>query len=326
MVVLALRAEAPHQALRADQVDRARDEERLDAHVHQAADRARRVVGVQRRQHEVAGQRRLDRDLRRLEVADFADQDDVRVLAQERAQRRGEVQADVLADLHLVDADQVELDRVLRGHDVGFRRVDLGDRRVERVGLAAAGRPGDQHHAPRLADRVLELRAATRARSPSLVMSSISLSLSSKTQDDLLAEQRRQDGDAEVDFLGAAFAVAEADLDAAVLRQPLLGDVELRHDLDARGDRVAELHRRRHDVVEDAVDAEPDAELLLVRLDVDVARPLLDRRHQHQVDQADDRRFAALLLERARRRSARSPRASRRRRRRCRRRSPRAPG
>jgi hypothetical protein len=29
----------------------------------------------------------------------------------------------------------------------------------------------------------------------------------------------------------------EADLDAAVLRQPLLGDVQLRHDLDARRDR-----------------------------------------------------------------------------------------
>ena len=90
----------------------------------------------------------------------------------------------------------------------------------------------------------------------------------------------------------------EADLDAAVLRQPLLGDVQLRHDLQARRDRVAELHRRRHDVVQDAVDAEPDAELLLVRLDVNVARALLNRRHEHQVDEADDRRLAALALER----------------------------
>ena len=92
--------------------------------------------------------------------------------------------------------------------------------------------------------------------------------------------------------------VLEADLDAAVLRQPLLGDVELRHDLDARGDRIAELHRRLHDVVENAVDAVADAQLLLVRLDVDVAGALLDRRHQDDVHQLDDRRFLALLGER----------------------------
>ena len=72
----------------------------------------------------MAGERRLDRDLRRLEVADFADEDDVRVLAEEAAQRGGEVEADVLAHLHLVDAEQVELDRVLGGHDVGLGRVD----------------------------------------------------------------------------------------------------------------------------------------------------------------------------------------------------------
>ena len=118
-----------------------------------------------------------------------------------------------------------------------------------------------------------------------------------QTQDDLLAEERRQARHAEVDLLERAVD-REPDLDAAVLRQALLGDVELRHDLDARRDRVAELHRRRHHVVEDAVDAEPDAELLLVRLDVDVARALLDRRHQHQVHEPDDRRFAALPLER----------------------------
>src|SRR5204863_9534382 len=66
-----------------------------------------------------------------------------------------------------------------------------------------------------------------------------------------------------------------------------------RHDLDARGNRVAELHRRLHDVVEDAVDAVPDAQLFLVRLDVNVARAFLDGRQQNHVHQLDDRRVLA---------------------------------
>ena len=63
----------------------------------------------------VAGERGLDRDLRGLEVANLADHDDVRILAQESAQGGGEVETDVLVHLHLVDAVQVELDRVLGG-------------------------------------------------------------------------------------------------------------------------------------------------------------------------------------------------------------------
>ena len=64
----------------------------------------------------------LTADLRGLEVADLADHDDVGVLAQEAAQRGGEVQADVVVHLHLVDAGEVELDRVLGGADVRVRR------------------------------------------------------------------------------------------------------------------------------------------------------------------------------------------------------------
>ena len=43
--------------------------------------------------HQVAGERRLDRDLRGLAVADLADHDDVRVLAQERAQPAAKVRS-----------------------------------------------------------------------------------------------------------------------------------------------------------------------------------------------------------------------------------------
>ena len=60
-----------------------------------------------------------------------------------------------------------------------------------------------------------------------------------QTEHDLFAEERRQHRDTEVDVALRA-AVVEAGLDAAVLRQPLLGDVEPRHDLDARDDRIAD--------------------------------------------------------------------------------------
>ena len=86
--LLALRAQLAREALRGDQDHRRRDVERRDAHVQQPRQRRRRVVGVQRRQHQVARLRRLDRDVGGLEVADFADHDDVRVLAQEGLQRR----------------------------------------------------------------------------------------------------------------------------------------------------------------------------------------------------------------------------------------------
>ncbi len=55
-------------------------------------------------------------------------------------------------------------------------------------------------------------------------------------------------------------------------------------------ERVARPHRQRHDVVEHAVDPEPDAELLLVRLDVDVGGARLQRLDQDQVGDLDDRR------------------------------------
>ena len=90
---------------------------------------------------------------------------------------------------------------------------------------------------------------------------------------------------------------AHLDLDAAVLGQPLLGDVELRHDLDARVNGVLQLHRRRHHVVEDAVDAEPDPELLLVGLDVDVGGAPLEGVHEQHVGELDDRSLFRRLAE-----------------------------
>ena len=56
--------------------------------------------------------------VRRLPVADLADQHDVGVGAQDRAQGGGEGQPRLRVDLHLVDAGEAVLDRVLDRDDV----------------------------------------------------------------------------------------------------------------------------------------------------------------------------------------------------------------
>ena len=84
----------------------------------------------------MAGERGLDGDFSRFQVADFADQNDVGILTQERAQGCGEVQADLLLHLHLVDAGELEFDGIFGRHDVGVGLVEREMDRVQRVGLA----------------------------------------------------------------------------------------------------------------------------------------------------------------------------------------------
>ncbi len=112
-------------------------------------------------------------------------------------------------------------------------------------------------------------------------------------QHDALAEHGRQGRDADVDRVAA-----DGELDPAVLRQPALGDVEVRHDLDAAGDRRGQVPRRRDQLVEDAVDPVPHLVLFLERLEVDVRGLVLDRQQQHHVQELAHRRGLGHLLDR----------------------------
>ena len=104
----------------------------------------------------------LERGLRGLGVAQLADQDRVRVLAEHAAQRLGEV-GGVEPDLTLVD-DAVavgveDLDRVLDRDDVLVARaVDVVEHRRERRRLARAGRARDEHEAAVLLGEPLHAR------------------------------------------------------------------------------------------------------------------------------------------------------------------------
>ncbi len=101
---------------------------------------------------------------------------------------------------------------------------------------------------------------------------------------DLLAVLRGQARHAHVDAL-----VEVADLDATVLGQATLGDVELRHHLQARHERILDPLREAEGLLEDAVDAVPHENRVALGLDVDVACAGLDALDEHLVRQLDDR-------------------------------------
>ena len=100
-------------------------------------------------------------------VAHLADHDDVRVGAQERLHHRREVEAGLLVHLHLAQALLRDFDRVLRGPDLGVRRVEELEHRVQRGRLARAGRAADEEQAVRLRDRGPAAAPGCAARSPS---------------------------------------------------------------------------------------------------------------------------------------------------------------
>ncbi|CCF70565.1 hypothetical protein XAPC_4302 [Xanthomonas citri pv. punicae str. LMG 859] len=247
---------------------------------------------MQRRQHHVTRLRRLDRNLGSLQVTDFADHDDVRVLAQERAQSRGEGHATLVVLLHLIDARQADFDRILRGGDIARLVVENSQRGVQRHRLARAGRPGHQHHAIGLVDRFQEQLLLVRLVAQ-LVDAQLGRAAVQDTQHHLLSEQGRQGADTEVDLLG----LGQVELDAPVLRHPLLGDIQLRHHLQPRCDALVQLHRRLGHVLQQAIDAQAHPVVVFIRLEMDVRGSPPDRIHQHLVDELHHRRVVALGID-----------------------------
>src|ERR1043165_7073535 len=152
LLLFAMGADGGDQALGYDGFDRGSDQERLDAHVNQPGKGAGGVIGVERAEDEVAGQGGADGDLRRLQVADFADHDDVWVLAQNMAQAHGKGQADFRPNGDLVNAFEFVFDGFLDGDDALVDRVDGAQEGIKRSGFARAGRAGDQKNPVRLDD------------------------------------------------------------------------------------------------------------------------------------------------------------------------------
>ncbi len=141
--------------------------------------------------------------------------------------------------------------------------------------------PGHQDDPVGQADQSCGTRRGCRWSMPTLSRSSMTTERSRIRTTTLSPNIVGKHADAEVDGVAA-----DGQADAAVLRQAPLGDVQVGHDLDARGDGEGQVPRRRDHFVEHAVGPDADLELVLERLEVQVAGPVANRQQEHHVQAA----------------------------------------
>src|ERR1700677_2780006 len=275
-------ADAPNEALPEHALEARGDQERLDAHIDETGNGAGCVIGVQRGEDKVTGERGLNGDLGGFQIARFTDHDAVRVLAQKGAQGAGESKANGLVDRHLLDALDLILNRLLGREQFRVGGIDAVEAGVKRGRLARAGRAGDDEDAVRLLDDLADV-FVNPLRQPDGSEVELDRAAVENAEHDAFAELRGQRGDAQIDL-----ATGHGRLDAAILRNTALGDVHLRHDLDARGDRRGQGARRGRHFVKRAVHAIANLEVVLERLEMNVARTRLDGLGQDGVDVLDD--------------------------------------
>ena len=237
---------------------------------------------MQRAEDEVAGGGRLHRDPSCFLVTDLADEDDVGVAAQDRAQPARKGEAGGRVDLDLADAGHLVLDRVLDRDEDALRLVEQVERGIERRGLAAAGRADGDDRAVGARDRPPDDRLGRRIHAQLADRERALDAALEDPQHGLLTEGGRQHRHAEVHRLAA-----DLDPDAPVLRHPPLGDVEAAHDLQAGEHR--RLHRGRclAQLTGHPVDADPNDEPVGLGNEVDVRGAMAERPADHVVDEPD---------------------------------------
>lgn len=230
----------------------------------------------------MASQGRLDGDVGSLLVADFANEDDIRILPDNGAQPPGKGQSGRGVDLDLVDPVKLVFHRVLDGDDLPVRRVDIVECGIERSRLAAAGRPGDKDDAVGLPDEPVELLQFAIGKAQGAEGKGNAL-LVEDTQHDGLAVHDWQGGYAQIDVLAG-----DLDLDTAVLRQPAFGNIELGHDLDAGCQSLQHALGQGIMLEKHAIGTKADLNTIREGFDVDVTGPGLDSPGQNLVDGLND--------------------------------------
>ena len=227
----------------------------------------------------MAGERRLHGDPGRLRVAHLADQDDVGILPEDGPQASREREPRAHVHLPLREAVELHLDGILQRHDIDLLGIDELHERIEGRRLPRARGAARDHEPLRSPEDVTQggLRGVLQAEASE----GDDLLARQDPEDDLLPLRRRERRHPELH----ALAAVHVDGDLPVLRQAPLRDVHLGENLHARH------HVRRHGegdglhVDQRPVDPQPHVHHVVLRLEVDVARPLRHRETHELVDE-----------------------------------------
>src|SRR6185369_1046146 len=221
----AMRTDSSHQSLGNYPLEGGRNDIWLYLHIHQPCDGCNRAVGMQGGKNEMPGQRRLECYVSCLEIPHLADQDDVGILPQGRAENLGESKSDLLAHGNLGSLFEKILYRLLYRLEILARVHDRGKNRVEHGGLAAAGRAGADDYP--LRSRRHQLKPLEISRHDAQIAQPLdSRAFVKYPQDNLFPIDGREAGDPHIDNPDPRL-----DRDPAVLRASALCYVHLCQDL-----------------------------------------------------------------------------------------------
>ncbi|OQB89442.1 MAG: hypothetical protein BWX83_01127 [Candidatus Cloacimonetes bacterium ADurb.Bin117] len=241
-------------------------------------------------QHAVAGLGRLDGNRRRFRIADFPDENHIRVLTENGAQSAREGHPGLPVQLDLANVVDAVFDGVFQCDNVDVRLVDGAEDRVKAGAFAAAGRSGAQDQTVRLHAHGLYF-VPVRGYHAQSVQRIDAAAHVEHSQNEVFTVDGRDGGDSDIDFLAAHFQC-----EAAVLGNAGHGNVHIGQYFDAGDNRQEERLGRRRNLDQFAVHAKAHLDVVLLRADVDVAGAVADRLRENRVSQTDNRRFARHVL------------------------------
>src|SRR6185503_1101951 len=151
---------------------------------------------------------------------DFTHKNDIRVVAQNRAQPASKREPSLLGHLNLVHPPELVLNGVLDRNDLPDRIVDFMERRIEGGSLATAGGPGNEYDSMGQAEDVAERLEFPRVH-PQFAHATQGRALSQQAHHHRLTVEHRYHG-----YTNVHFVAFQPNLDAAVLRQAFLRDIE----------------------------------------------------------------------------------------------------